>query len=191
MAFRAKILTSRRKPQIPAVLSTTITHSQPTFQGISALFSPDAWGGGCSPHRETTPRGSGPYCLADVSPSDCCSDLLVRLGGRLIDPADPFRTSTSGLDVRFAHMNEAIDYARLLRWRLLTARERPVDPHGTTTQEQPADLSIRLDMNALEAHHLYDFNPWYPLSHLALADFEEGAICGYSLGHCPTITIAK
>ena len=70
-------------------------------------------------------------------------------------------------------MNEDTDYARLLRWRLLTAEERLVDPYDTTTQEQAADLIIRPDMNEYEAEHAYDLDPWHPLVHLALARFEE------------------
>ena len=34
------------------------------------------------------------------------------------------------------HMNEDTDYARLLRWRLLAAEERPVDPYGIATQAE-------------------------------------------------------
>jgi hypothetical protein len=73
-------------------------------------------------------------------------------------------------------MNEDIDYARLLRWRLLAAEERPVDPYGTIPQEQAADLIIRPDMNKYEAEHAYDLNPWHPLVHLALAGFEGDPI---------------
>jgi hypothetical protein len=42
-----------------------------------------------------------------------------------------------------ANIHEETDYGRLLRWRLLPPRQRPVDPYGTTTQEQAADLIIR------------------------------------------------
>jgi hypothetical protein len=38
---------------------------------------------------------------------------------------------------------ENSDYARLLRWRLLTAEERLVDPYDTTTQEHATGLIIR------------------------------------------------
>jgi hypothetical protein len=55
-------------------------------------------------------------------------------------------------------MNEDTDYARLLRLRLLAAEERPVDPYGTTTQAQAADLIIRADMNEYEARHAYDLD---------------------------------
>jgi hypothetical protein len=54
-------------------------------------------------------------------------------------------------------------YARLLRWRLLAPEQRPVDPYGTTTQAQAADLIIRPDMNEYEAERAYDLNPWHPL----------------------------
>ena len=73
-------------------------------------------------------------------------------------------------------MNEDTDYARLLRWRLLKAEERPVDPYDTTTQAQAADLIIRPDMNKYEAEHAYDLDPRHPLVHLALAGFEEDPI---------------
>jgi hypothetical protein len=33
-------------------------------------------------------------------------------------------------------MNEDTDYARLLRWRLLAAEERPVDPYDIATQAE-------------------------------------------------------
>ena len=87
-------------------------------------------------------------------------------------------------------MNEDTDYARLLRWSLLAAEERPVDPYGTTTQEQAADLIIRPDMNGYEADHAYDLDPWHPLIHLALAGFEEDPIRAdflrrYSLDRLP------
>ena len=52
------------------------------------------------PHRQTTPRGSGPYCRADVPPSDWCSDLLVWLGGRLIYPADGQVETLSGQELQ-------------------------------------------------------------------------------------------
>jgi hypothetical protein len=88
------------------------------------------------------------------------------------------------------HMNEDTDCARLLRWRLLTAEERSVDPYGTTTQEQAADLIIRPDMNEYEAEHAYDLDPWHPLIHLALAGFSEDPIHAdflrrYSLDRLP------
>jgi hypothetical protein len=73
-------------------------------------------------------------------------------------------------------VNEDSDYARLLRWRLLTMEERPVDPYDRTTQEQAADLIIRPDMNAYEAEHAYDLDPWHSLVHLALAAFEKDPI---------------
>jgi hypothetical protein len=76
------------------------------------------------------------------------------------------------------------------RWRLLAPEQRPVDPYGTTTQEQAADLIIRPDMNEYEAKHAYDLDPWHPLIHLALAGFEEDPIRAdflrrYSLGRLP------
>ena len=82
---------------------------------------------------------------------------------------------------------------RLLRWRLLTAEERPVDPYDTTTQEQAADLIIRPDMNKYEAEHAYDLDPWHPLVHLALAGFEKNEsqsdfLRRYSLDRLPNDT---
>jgi hypothetical protein len=79
------------------------------------------------------------------------------------------------------HMKEDTDYARLLRWRLLTPEERPVDPYGTTMQEQAADLIIRAEMNKYEIEHAYDLDPWHPLIHLALAGFEKDPLrAGFS-----------
>ena len=88
------------------------------------------------------------------------------------------------------HMNEDTDYARLLRWRLLAPEARPVDPYGTTTQAQAADLIIRPDMNEYEAEQAYDLDPWHPLVDLALASFEEDPIRAdflrrYSLDRLP------
>jgi hypothetical protein len=45
----------------------------------------------------------------------------------------------------------------------LTAEERSLDPHDTTTQAKTADLIIRPDMNKYEAEHAYDLNPWHRL----------------------------
>ena len=53
-------------------------------------------------------------------------------------------------------MNEDTDYARLVRWRLLTAEERPVDPYGTTTQEQAADMIIRPGISEDEVNRAYE-----------------------------------
>jgi hypothetical protein len=88
------------------------------------------------------------------------------------------------------HMNEDTDYARLLRWRLVAPEQRPVDPYGTTTQEQAADLIIRPDMNGDEAQRAYDLDPWHPLIQLALACFEKDPIRAdflrqYSLDRLP------
>jgi hypothetical protein len=38
----------------------------------------------------------------------------------------------------------------MLQWRLLAPEQRPVDPYGTATQAQAADLIIRPDMNEYE-----------------------------------------
>jgi hypothetical protein len=88
-------------------------------------------------------------------------------------------------------MNEDTDYAPLLRWLLLPLQERPVDPYGTITQEQAADLIIRPGMDEGEAEHAYDLDPWHPLVHLALAGFEEDPIRAdflrrYSLDRLPS-----
>jgi hypothetical protein len=88
------------------------------------------------------------------------------------------------------HTNEDTDYARLLRWRLSSSRVRPVDPYGTTTQEQAADIIIRSDMNEYETEHAYHLYPWHLFIHLALAGFEEDQIRAaflrrYSLDRLP------
>ena len=89
-----------------------------------------------------------------------------------------------------SHLNEDNDYARLLRWRLSSAEERPVDPYGTTTQAQAADRIIRSEINSAEARHVYNLDPWHPLIHLALAGFEEDSVRAdflrkYSLDRLP------
>jgi hypothetical protein len=115
---------------------------------------------------------------AGARPPDWCGDFLVWLGGKRIAPDGQIQTLSGDellkLEAQLRpHMNEDTDYARLLRWRLLTAEERLVDPYDTTTQEQAADLIIRPDMNEYETEHAYDLDPWHPLVHLALAGFEE------------------
>ena len=79
----------------------------------------------------------------------------------------------------------AIDFPNnpALRWRLLPPLQRPVDPYGTTTQEQAADLIIRPDMNEYEAQHAYDLDPWHPLIQLVLAGFEKDPLRAEFLRH--------
>jgi WD domain, G-beta repeat len=152
-----------------------------TFQGhigvvTRAVFSPDG-------RRVLTASWDGtarlwPVLPAGVPPPDWCSDFLVWFGGKQIAPDGQIETLSGDellkLEARLRpHMNEDTDYARLLRWRLLPAQERPVDPYGGTTQAQAADLIIRPDMNEYEAEHAYDLYPWHPLVHLALSGFEK------------------
>jgi hypothetical protein len=96
---------------------------------------------------------------------DWFGDFLVWLGGKRIVANGQIETLSGDelgkLEAHLRpHMNEDTDYARLLRWRLLKAEDRPVDPYGTTTQEQAADQIIRPDMNEYEAEHVYDLDPW-------------------------------
>ena len=132
---------------------------------------------------------------ADVHPPDWWGDFLVWAGGKRIALEGQIETLSGDellkLEDRLrTHLNEDSDYARLLRWRLLPPQQRPVDPYGTTTQEQAADLIIRPDMNEYEAEHAYDLDPWHPLVHLALAGFEKdlvsaGFLRQYSLDRLP------
>jgi hypothetical protein len=169
-----------------------------TFQGhtgglVSAVFSPDGRRV-LTASRDKIAR-LWPVLPAGVPPSDWCSDFLVWLGGKQIDPSGQIETLSGDelgkLEARLRpHMTEDTDYARLLRWRLLPLQERPVDPYDKTTQAQAADLIIRPDMNEYEAEHAYDLDPWHPLIHLALADFEKHAIRAdflrrYSLDRLP------
>jgi len=169
-----------------------------TFQGhpgavYSAVFSPD--GRRVLTASDDNAARLWPVFPAGVPPPDWCGDFLVWLGGKRIAPDGQIETLSGDellkLEARLRpHMNEDTDYARLLRWRLLTAEERPVDPYGTTTQEQAADLIIRPDMNSAEARHAYDLDPWHPLVHLALAGFVEDPIRAdflrqYSLDRLP------
>jgi hypothetical protein len=102
-----------------------------------------------------------PVLPPGVPPPDWCGDFLVLLGGKRIAPDGQieilFADELSNLEERLRpHQNEDSDYARLLRWRLLPPQKRPVDPYGTTTQAQAADLIIRPEMNQYEAEHAYD-----------------------------------
>ena len=143
----------------------------------------------------TKPRGSGPYYRLKSPHRDWCGDFLVWLGGKQIAKGGQIETLSEDdlvkLEARLRpHMYEDTDYARLLRWRLLSPQQRPVDPYGTTTQEEVADLIIRPEMNRDEALHAYDLDPWHPLVHLALASFEMDPITAdflrqYSLDRLP------
>ena len=58
----------------------------------------------------------------------------------------------------------------------MPTEQRPVAAYGTVTQAQVAYLIIRPDMNFDEARHAYDLNPWHPLVHLALANFDQDPV---------------
>ena len=169
-----------------------------TFQGhsdavISAVFSPDGHQV-LTASRDTTAR-LWPVLPAGVPPPDWCADFLVWLGGKRIARDGQIETLSEDellkLEARLRpHMNEDTDCARLLRWRLLAPEQRPVDPYGTTTQEQAADLIIQPGMNRIETEHAYDLDPWHPLVHLALAGFAEDRVRAdflqrYSLDRLP------
>jgi WD domain, G-beta repeat len=169
-----------------------------TFRGqtddvLSAVFSPDGRRV-LTASKDKTAR-LWPILPAGIPPPDWCNDFLVWFGGKRIAPdgyiETLFEDELGKLEAWLRpHMNEDTDYARLLRWRLLTAEERPVDPYDTTTQAQAADLIIRPNMNSAEARHAYDLDPWHPLVHLALAGFEEDPIRAdflrrYSLDRLP------
>jgi WD40 repeat protein/class 3 adenylate cyclase/tRNA A-37 threonylcarbamoyl transferase component Bud32 len=145
----------------------------------SAVFSPDGRRVLVASHDKVARLW--PVLPAGVPPPEWCGDFLVWLGGKRIAPDGQIET-LSGDELRQLeaqlrpHMNEDTDYARLLRWRLSTAEERPVDPYDTITQQEAADLIIRPDMNQYETGHAYDLDPWHPLIHLAIAGFEEDPI---------------
>jgi len=168
------------------------TFRGPTASISSAVLSPDGR------HLLITSGGSPclwPLLPTNVRPPDWCGDFLDWLGGERIAPDGQIETFSGDellkLETRLrAHMNEDTDYARLLRWRLLPLQERPVEPYGKTTREQAADLIIRPDMNEYEAEHAYDLDPWHPLVHLALANFEKDPLRAdflrqYSLDRLP------
>jgi hypothetical protein len=60
--------------------------------------------------------------------------------------------------------------------RILTKETNNKKSLGTTTRAQRADLIIRSDMNAHEAEHAYDLEPWHPRVHLALASLKRARI---------------
>jgi hypothetical protein len=121
--------------------------------------------------------------------------LLVWLSSKRIGPDGKIQT-LSGADLQDLagrlrpHQNEDSDFARLLRWRLLPPEEQPVDPYGTATRKEAADLIIRPEMNEPEALHAYELDPWHPLVDLALAGFEKDPVRAdflrrYSLDRLP------
>jgi len=152
-----------------------------TFQGHTsgvyrAVFSPDGRRV-LTASLDNTAR-LWPVLPTGVPPPDWYGDFLIWLGGKRIATDGQIELLSvqelQDLEARLRpHMNEETDYARLLRWRLITAEERPVDPYGTATQAEAADLIIRPEMNEYEAEHAYDLDPWHPLVHLALAGFEK------------------
>jgi hypothetical protein len=180
-------------PPIARSMATLATFQGHTAAVVSAVFSPDGRRV-LTASRDYSAR-LWPVLLVGVPPPDWCSDFLVWLGGKRIAPDGQIETLSGDellkLEARLRpHMNEDNDYARLLRWRLLKAEDRPIDPYDTTTQEQAADLIIRPDMNEYEAEHAYDLDPGHPLVQLALAGFEEDPIRAdflrrYSLDRLP------
>jgi len=131
----------------------------------------------------------------NVKPPDWSGDFLIWLGGKRIGPDGEIETlSEADLQELMGrlrrHQNEDSDFARLLRRQLLPPEEQPVDPYGTTSRKQAADLIIRPEMNQEEALHAYELDPWHPLVHLALAGFEKDPVSAdflrrYSLDRLP------
>jgi predicted NACHT family NTPase len=157
-------------------LLATLAHTREIY---SAVFSPNGQRVLTASEDQTARLWS--VLTADVPPADWCADFLVWLGGKRIAPDGEIETLSGDelgkLEARLQpHLTEDSDYARLLRWRLLSQEQRPVDPYGKITRAQAADLIIRSDMNSAEARHAYDLDPWHPLIHLALAGFEKDPI---------------
>ena len=164
-----------------------------TSEVRSAIFSP-------SGRYVLTASSDGsarlwPVLPADVPPPDWCGEFFIWLGGKRIASDGQIETLAGDELLKLEmllrpHANENSDYARLLRWRLLPTEQRPVGPYGTVTQAQAAGLIIRPDMNSDEAKHAYDLDPWHPLVHLALANFDQDPIAAdflrqYSLARLP------
>jgi dipeptidyl aminopeptidase/acylaminoacyl peptidase len=169
-----------------------------TFQGHtdgveSAVFSPDGHSV-LTASKDKTAR-LWPILPGGVPPPYWWADFLIWLGGEQLAPDGRIETlledKLQQLEAHLLpHMNEDTDYAHVLRWSLSAAEERPVEPYGTTTQAQAADLMIRPDMNAYETEHAYVLDPFHPLIRLALAGFEKDPLCAdflrrYSLDRLP------
>ena len=182
----------RGSGRLTAACSWPLSKATPTvFRARSLAQTAD----GCSPPHWTRPRGSGPYCLSvslhrigvmTFSFGSAENESLLDGQIETLSGDELFKFETR----LHPHMNKNTDYARLLRWRLLTAEKRSVDPYDRTTQERAADLIIRPDMNEYEAHYAYDLDPWHPLVQLALAGFEKDPIRAdflrrYSLDRLP------
>ena len=72
---------------------------------------------------------------------------------------------------QFARVKD--DYSLLLRWQLTTTSDRTVDPYGTITQKQLASELISQGQDRDAMQRAYNLDPWNPVVHLALAEFEE------------------
>jgi WD40 repeat protein len=173
-----------------------------TLLAIFQAHTSEVWSAIFSPNGRYVLTASGdrsarlwPVLPADVPPPDWCGDFLIWLGGKRIASDGQIETLAGGELLKLEtllrpHANENSDYARLLRWRLLPAEKRPVGPYGTVTQSQAADLIIQPVMNSDEAKYADYLDPWHPLIHLALANFDQDSIDAdflrqYSLARLP------
>ncbi len=148
-------------------------HGGPVY---SAQFSPD--GKRVLTTSDDKTARLWPLLPANVKPAEWFGDFLTFLGGQRIGEdgemkilSNSERHAVESKLRQFARVKD--DYSLLLRWQLTTTSDRTVDPYGTITQKQLASELISRGQDRDAMQRAYNLDPWNPVVHLALAEFEE------------------